>query len=367
MAYFDKARGKWRGSIYFKGARKTKLFGEKDRPRDKDRKEAEAWEHSERLRLALERSKKGKYSLKEATADYLEHCEEQGFHKNTISNKERFLRELLEAVGDIALEKIEPRAVKDYIYSKGTVSQKNRARKDLRAFFEHCKDFFDLKVNPVIINVLPEDPKILPVPTEKQMAMILAKLDRWDRNFVAVYMLTGGRREEVFRLTWTDDVDFEKRQLRLGTKKSRSRKMVYRYISMDDTLYHILQDQWNTRLPESDFIFQNRNRRFTNYGDRFSNRGHFIKNICKKINKAGGDQIPIFGYHSLRRFYTSILAGRGHSLPTLQKLLGHSRPSTTDRYVSSVDEGARIAQEDIGSVVDSLMNGKSEEKEQDQK
>jgi integrase len=373
MAYFDKARGKWRGNVYFEGVRKTKLFGVKGKRLDKDRKAAEAWEISTRNKLALERWEKGKYSLKEAATDYLEDCEKKHLHKTTIANKRRFLKELEEKVGDIALENIEPKALKDYIYSKEKASQSNRARKDLSAFFSYCVKFFDLKQNPInLIDRLPEDRKNLPVPTEKQMARLMAKLKRWDRNFVAVFMLTGARKEELLRLTWTDDVNFDKREVRLGTKKSRSREMTYRYIGMDDTLYRIFQDQYNSRLGTSDFVFQNRNPRFKNYGNRFADRRHFIRNICRQINRdeakkpGGGDPVPIFGYHSLRRFYTSVLAEKGTNLPTLQKLLGHSRPSTTDRYVSSISEDARVAQEKIGSVVDELMNGKKEEVEEEQ-
>lgn len=373
MAYYDEGRKRWRGSVYFKTVRKTKLFGQKGKRLDKDKRAAEAWEHSTRLELALERSEKGKYSLSEAAADYLEDCEKKHLHKTTIANKKRFLKELEEKVGDISLEKIEPKVVKDYICSKGKASQSNRARKDLGAFFSYCVKFFDLKRNPIdLIDRLPEDKKNLPVPTEKQMMRLLAKLDRWDKNFVVVFMLTGARKEELLRLTWTDDVNFDKREVRLGTKKSRSREMTYRYIGMDDTLYRIFQDQYNSRLDTSDFVFQNRNHRFKNYGNRFADRRHFIRNICRQINRdeakkpGGGDPIPIFGYHSLRRFYTSVLAEKGANLPTLQKLLGHSRPSTTDRYVSSISEDARVAQERIGSVVDELMNGKKEEAEEEQ-
>jgi integrase len=373
MAYYDKGRQRWRGSVYYKGVRKTKLFGYRGEKRRKDQKEAERWEYSTRLGLIRERAEKGRYSLKEAAADYLQHCEKQNFHRTTISNKKRFLQALEEEVGDIALERITPRTLKDFIYSRGKASQSNRARKDLSAFFSYCVKFFGLKENPLIfIDKLPEERAKQLVPNEKQVARLLLAVDRWDRNFLLAYLSTGARKEEILRWRWTDDIDFKRRQVRLGTKKSKTREMVYRWTGMDDILYGVLQDQYNTRLPESDYVFQNRRRNFKNYGDRFRDRRHFVRKICKRINRAeakkegGGDPVPMFGYHSLRRFYTSVLAEEGTKIPTLQRLLGHSRPSTTEIYVKSISEDIQAAQEKVGAVLDRLMNGEQEEGKEEQ-
>ena len=43
-----------------------------------------------------------------------------------------------------------------------------------------------------------------------------------DRVLIGAYWHTGGRKGEILRWTWADDVNFKERWIRLGTKKSRT-------------------------------------------------------------------------------------------------------------------------------------------------
>lgn len=148
---------------------------------------------------------------------------------------------------------------------------------------------------------------------------------------------------KIFRWTWTDDINFEKQVLRLGTRKTKSGQMRYRLVPMNDSLYGALMDQWKTRMPQTDYIFQNRDPRHPRYGDKYTARRKFMRSLCKRaaIEKN-------LGFHSLRRFFASLLADKHReSLPIIQKLLGHSSMVTTEKYVYNIFQDARSAVDKI--------------------
>jgi len=329
MAY--KEAKKWRGVIKIRGKRYQQMFDSK--------REAREWETNERKRLL---SKIRTVYLSEAATKYLD-CVQKMSSAKTYSEKRKVLWELAHKTGDISIDDIRPETLQDFIYSKNTPSNCNRARKNLHAFFAYCQKFLGLSQNPVSpIERLPHERRPQPVPTEEEFVRLLMAAERHDRNLIIACVTTGGRRSEIFRWTWTDDINFEKRTVRLGTRKSRSRGMRYREVHMNEMLCEALQGQWKTRLPQSDYVFQNRDARHPRYGDRFTERKKFMRGLCKRAG------VKHFGFHGLRRFFASLLADKyKEGLPVIQKLLGHASPSTTDRYVFNVSADARRALEKI--------------------
>jgi len=111
---------------------------------------------------------------------------------------------------------------------------------------------------------------------------------------------------------------------------------------MNDMLFDSLQDQWKTRLPQSDYVFQNRDPRHPRYGDRYTARRRFMKGLCKRAG------VKTFGFHALRRFFGSLLADKyKESIPVIQKLLGHASPNTTERYIYNISQDAKRAVDQI--------------------
>jgi integrase len=62
--------------------------------------------------------------------------------------------------------------------------------------------------------------------------------------------------------------------------------------------------------------------------------------------------------HDLRHSFASVGAGASLGLPIIGKLLGHSQPSTTQRYAHLDADPMRRAVETIGSTIAAAMAGK---------
>jgi len=247
--------------------------------------------------------------------------------------------------GNIALDMVNSGTIlNDVILIQVTANLANKRRKDLHSFFEYCRKFQGLQYNPVsVIDKIPQERQAQPVPTDAEFAQLLLMCgNRQDRNMLIAFANSGARRSELFRITFSEDVDFQERQLRLGNKKNRARIMRYRYIPMNDDLYNALTDQFKHRLRSNDYVFQNKAEEHPQYGNRFMQRAKFLTELCKNA------KVKPINYHSLRRYFASKLIENGESLETVRLLLGHQNASTTDRYVYRLKDDLRSAVGRIG-------------------
>ena len=77
----------------------------------------------------------------------------------------------------------------------------------------------------------------------------------------------------------------------------------------------------------------------------------FWASVCKAADVHG------VRVHDLRHTYASYLASAGLSLPVIGALLGHTQPSTTQRYSHLLDDPLRAATERVGVIVTSAGAG----------
>lgn len=320
--------GKWRGQVRRGAMRYTRQFATK--------KAAGDWEKDKRRELT--RTQIPTVYLSRAATDYLAFCESI-YHQGTFQNKRLALRQLAQIVGDIPLDDISPGVIlNDLILAQKTPSLANERRKHLSAFFVYAVNFHGLRLNPMArIPKLPVDRTPQAVPTEEEFLKLILAASRHDRNLLVTCATTGGRRSEVLRLTWTEDINFEEGWVRLCNRKNRKRELRCRFAPMNAACRASLLDQWKTRLTESDFVFQNRTQSHTGFGGRFTARRRLMAGLCKKA------KVKRIGFHALRRFFASMLADNRESLPTIQKLLGHAHVSTTDRYVHRLRDDTHAA------------------------
>lgn len=334
MPYKEKGKKTWRAKVTYQGKQYTK--------RCRTKKEAMEWER-ERWKY-LKKRQIGTDSLIHVSNKYLDYCEMQ-FNRTTYLNKKKTLQELISIVGNLPIHQVESETIlHDILMPQKTTSLYNKRRKDLRAFFEYAKDFHGLRLNPVVpIKKIPRERENQPMPTHGELAKLLENmLPGQDKRMIIFFSECGARKSEGLRLTWSNDIDFINREIRLGSRKNRARILKYRYVPMTEKSYDILKKQLKEKLPDNDYVFQNRAvwkdkkgnivRKHPNYGERFTARRKFIQGVCKKA------EIKHFGFHGLRRYYASNLVSEGLDLETIRERLGHSAVSVTDRYILRIKD-----------------------------
>lgn len=269
-------RATWRVKVYFQGKPHTKQC--------KAKKEALDWENKKRKELKERSRKTHTGSLLKASTEYLKYCEKH-FSRTTFTDKRNALKELMAVTGNVRINEVEPNTIlHEVLLPQKTPNLHNKRRKDLHAFFEYCKDFHGLQYNPIApIKKQPIERKPQPVPTEKEFLKLLMAAGRHDKNLLIACASTGGRRSGIFRWTWMEDINFKERKVRLGNRKNKAREMRYRWVDMNAELYDALMDQYKTRLPQSDYVFQNRDPRHPRYGDRFTTRRRFTAGCSKEL------------------------------------------------------------------------------------
>jgi integrase len=334
MPYKD--RGRWRGVVKIAGKRVAQQSF-------RTKREAAKWER-ETKNSFLKRTLTG--SLGDVINDYLSYVKIEYIHSTYMTKRRHMKRLILKVEPSTPLVEITSLMIWNYLKEVSPASSFNRHRKELMAFFNYAILFHDLPSNPLVrIKPVPVDSQPEAVFTEDEFIRLMMAADRHGRNLLVIYGTTGARRNELFRLTWTDDINFDERTIRLGTRKSRDRSMKYRYVPINDMAFDALQDQWKTRLPLSDYVFQNREQNHSHYGGRYTTRRRFVRGLCKK---AGIEKKGRVGFHAIRRMFASLLADKHkQSIPTIQKLLGHSSPSTTDRYIHKIQNDTKIAVENL--------------------
>ncbi|MCM2285781.1 MAG: site-specific integrase [Desulfobacula sp.] len=165
------------------------------------------------------------------------------------------------------------------------------------------------------------------------------------------------RRGELFRMKW-NDLDFEKKRVRLWTRKRENGSFECEWLPMVKELFDGLS-WWKNNCPvESEYVFvciETKNFCAEYYGGPFKHRQHFMATLCEKAG------VKPFGFHAIRHLTASILYSKGFNLSVIQEILRHKSPTTTNRYLKSLGvESARKALESL-----TVNSSHSEDREND--
>jgi len=330
---------KWRATPKFRNVRgTTKICGTK--------KEAIEWERAEKERMKeiFSRKQKGLVLLG-LTVKYLNYAQihSQKTYQEKHSCCKKFLKEL---DNNILVEDITPEMALNYLLKqkkKRSGNAANKDRKNLLRMFNYGISFLELRDNPFAkTEKFPHDREPQYTPPIEDVLRLLAVCTRVERIFLDAFLQTGCRRSEAFRWTWHEDINFERKQVRVGTRKTRDGSMQYRWLDMSDELYESLWWLWVNRgknpklkpgqnkiIKRSPFVFVN-DHPSQHFGQPYSYRQRFMKRLCERA------KIKPFGFHALRRFVASLLDDHKVPLTIIQRVLGHSKPSTTDRYLTNL-------------------------------
>jgi len=210
----------------------------------------------------------------------------------------------------------------------------NARRKDLSALFEWLKNTYGIPAeNPCAkIDKMPHAPKDKQVPTvEEVMKLIMAATPGDEQDIIMCCLHLMARIDEVLRLDWQRDINFEARTVTLRTRKRKGGVYEPDDMPMDEDLYRILYRRWKKRKNDK-WVFYN-----AKTGDRYYHRPKMMASLCKRAgikpldqsrrkiqrgkNKGKYETVNLYyGFHALRHFVPSHLMDKKKvSLKTLQK------------------------------------------------
>lgn len=206
----------------------------------------------------------------------------------------------------------------------------NKYRKNLLAAWNWGSDFFEgfPQVAPPFLKVKPFPVKHGEryVPPESDVIKVFQQAEGQDLVMLLTLYFTGGRRSEIFRLTW-NDVDLQKEKIRLTDNKSGNGMERVRWLRMHPELAKALRWWQAVRPCVVDNVFMQEHCDGT-LGEPFQQRSKLMPRLCRKAG------VKPFGFHALRHKAAAITFIAG-GLAVAQTLMGHSRATTTDIYVRS--------------------------------
>jgi len=242
--------------------------------------------------------------------------------KNSWRNSRQALEKFITVVGsDVEVKDISRSMAESFIltiYQRAKYTASLYLR-NLKAVFNRAIDWGYIDKNPfkgIKLSIPENNPVFI---NKKELNMIVKKEP--DPVLAMIYKLayyTGMRQGELINLEW-DDIDLKRKVIKVRSKtdfKTKSKRE--REIPIAKPVKKIL----NRVNERTGYVF-NKN------GDRYS--GSFLAHRFKKNIRALGMNDDIH-FHSLRHSFASNLVQKGVNIYVVQKLLGHSSISTTQRY-----------------------------------
>jgi integrase len=262
---------------------------------------------------------------------YLKTCK-TNYDRKTVHEKTYCYKRFYKAVGNLDVTEIQPPMILDFLDDRAESQSNNAANKDrknLKAFFRWIQKVHGIMHDPTgPIEKKPHSKKSRRIIPIQDILKVMLAAKGHERVLIGSYWHTGARKGEVLRWTWADDINFEERWVRLGTKKSRDGSMVYEKIWINDDLYELLLWQWKHRHPTSPYVFCHMNPKSKFYGKVFTERRKTLKSLCETA------KVEPFGYHDIRHTVAKYLNDlQKVGLKKVQQVLRHRRQTTTEVYV----------------------------------
>lgn len=207
----------------------------------------------------------------------------------------------------------------------------NKYRKNLLAAWNWGVDFVDdfPQIAPPFgkVKAFPVEKGERYVPPEEDVIKVLQVATGQDLIMLLTLYFTGGRRSEIFRLSWERDVHLETGKIRLTDNKSGSGAKRVRWLEMHPELMKALSWWKETRPCKVDNVFM-QDHCDSAMGQPYRQRLHFMKRLCERA------KVKPFGFHAIRHKSAAITFVSG-GLNAAQVLMGHYRATTTDIYTRS--------------------------------
>jgi integrase len=272
----------------------------------------------------LSASDSGSLTLEALMVRYLR-VAERTLAEKTLSYRLTVFRRFLAHTGNPLAASITPDEVENYLLTRPTNANFNKNRVELMRLFSWAHRRQMIPSNPVyLVEKVKWDRQQKVIPTPQEMAKILMAAGP-DRPLLLVLFHTMCRIDEALRLKW-EDVNFEKKAVRLWTRKRRGGNWEFDWMAMNEDLEEVLWHLYQKREQEGWVFFNHLT------GTRYLYRPKLMKTICRRAG------VPIYGFHTIRHFVASYLFDKKkQSLPVISKLLRHKSLQTTERYLQAID------------------------------
>lgn len=291
----------------------------------------------------------GAFNMQELINGFLETLKADGKSKCTLKAYSLDLKEFAKFFDGVEVSKIryaDLRSWSNHLEASG-LSPSSRGRKiaAVRSFFHYLIMMEVIDKNPSDGLESPKQEKKAPVVITMEEAAELLRHARNDggsemfffRDYaiMATFLFTGVRREELTNISLAD-VDLNRNTILIHGKGSKQRT-----VYINDTLHAVLSEYISnyrkrlTRAGASKYLFP------SSKSDKIS--ANTVNHVVNRFFESAGIKQAGISAHVLRkRFATSVFENTG-DIALTSKLLGHSSPTVTMRYVAMNEDSMRAA------------------------
>lgn len=282
--------------------------------------------------------------LRDACARYIE---EHAIHIASAKTIGFQTEALVAGIGErVEFSKLGDADISEYIAkrrAKVSDSTVNREVSCLRAIWRRARDQWAIEVGKEPnwrAHRLKEPQERRRYLTEEEKTDLLAKIRPDYRALVVFALLTGARVSSVRHLKW-DDVNYATREIRLAKVKGGGSQV----LPLTDALITLLANE-RGHHHEHVFTYENNRRRKDHPKGE---RRPFSLNGWRKAWKAAlkAASIENCRFHDLRHTAATEMLRATGNIATVQRVLGHSSITTTQRYAHVLLEDQRAALESL--------------------
>jgi integrase len=255
----------------------------------------------------------------------------QGYHsKSTTRTYRSCMRELIAFTGDIELKQIDIRLMEKFLAQKRATTSDYSARK----YFISLKSIFSKALAWGLIEQSPF--KHIKMPRVAEREVDYFKIEEFqhllsfinDSDFLELVIClfyTSFRRSELLNLKW-GNIDFENNLVHLcNTQTFSTKNLKNRVVGMSKPLYDLLLRRKMQSQSDCDWIFYNSKKQRLDANSVSKKFKYFVR-----LAGFGDRKLRL---HSIRHSSAMLLLSRGVPSLVLQHHLGHSKITTTQKYV----------------------------------
>jgi integrase len=297
-------------------------------------------EEAEALKKEEVKSKKATVNLQEIIDERLEALKatkSKGYYDDNRSFFNRIPSQLLK----MRYEQVPPDKMSQFFlgFVKSPHAH-NYYRRLARALHNYAVDNYEVISNPFSgIKKVGIQKKKKYIPPSRDYALVLEVATCEEFYYLEAVRLTAGRIGSkpdvdtgINGLKWSD-VEFEKRQMTIWTRKKKDGNLEPITIEISDYMHEILQRRLKERHPDCPYVFWQIHPKHPKKPIRYQYRDKLLPTLCFWAG------VKPFTFHALRHLTSSqLFYVHGAPLGKIQQYLGHENPTTTEKYLQSLSD-----------------------------